>query len=62
MANVPKRKPVGKKPAAMKRYMIRCSVTDLQAWEAKARELGYASAGAWMQRIANQAIQTPKAP
>jgi hypothetical protein len=48
-------KPAKSKPAT-KRYMIRCSPEEFELWEARARELGYASAGAWMQRIANDAI------
>lgn len=45
--------------AKSKRYMIRCSEADLQAWEQRATELGFASAGAWLQRLANQALAHP---
>lgn len=41
-----------------KRYQIRCKVADLARWEARARELGYASAGAWIQRVANEALKS----
>lgn len=48
-----------KKPEST-RYMIRCKTTDLDAWDERAKSLGFASAGAWLASLGNAEIARAK--
>ncbi len=60
MAKSKPKSKAGRKPSPLaKRYQIRCSPAELQAWEARAKALGFASASAWIQRLANAELGSP---
>lgn len=46
-------------PELSKRYQIRCSPKDVEAWESRAAQLGYPGASSWIRKVLNDALKQP---
>lgn len=55
----PQGRPKVLSPELDSRFQIRCSTSDIEAWEGRAEALGYGGASAWIRHVINQAIKQP---